>query len=115
MAFTSEQIDSITTLMDVYIAARRPPEHMRAQLDLGWRFDGLSLFIFEIRPQWNDHSVILHHDFAKATWVESKKQWNIYWHRASGKWQVYEPLQWAGNLQRFLLEVTKDPHHCFRG
>ena len=37
------------------------------------------------------------------------------WPRANGKWIRYEPLEWTGNLQRFLIEVEKDPHHCFKG
>lgn len=102
-------------MMDDYLAKHRPPEHIRPKLDLGWRHEGQSVYLFDIRPQWNDSSVIHHNDFAKATWVDTKKQWNIYWMRASGNWQRYEPLEWTGNLQRFLLEVEKDPHCCFKG
>lgn len=115
MAFTNEQLSKIEALMDDYIATHRPPEHIRPELDLGWRKEGQSVYLFEIRPQWNNKSVILHHDFAKATWVEAKKQWNIKWLRANGRWEIYQPLEWTGNLQRFLIEVEKDPHHCFKG
>ena len=115
MAFTEQQLSEITAMMDHYIAEHRPPEHIRPQLDIGWRRDKQSVFLFEIRPQWNDKSVTRHDDFAKATWVETKKQWNIFWMRASGRWFRYEPLEWAGNLQRFLLEVEKDPYGCFKG
>ena len=115
MAFTREQLSGITTMLDDYIATHRPPEDIRHKLDLGWRWENQSVYLFEIRPQWNDDSIIHHHDFAKATWVEAKKQWNIYWLRANGKWFRYEPLEWTGNLQRFLIEVDKDPHHCFKG
>jgi hypothetical protein len=115
MAFTKAQIDEITTMMDNYIATHRPPEEIRPKLDLGWRKEDQSVYLFEIRPQWDNKSVIHQYDFAKATWVGAKKQWNIYWLRANGKWELYKPLPWAGNLQRFLIEVEKDPHACFRG
>jgi hypothetical protein len=115
MAFTQEQLSQIGTMMDDYIAKHRPPENVRKDLDLGWRYEGQSVHLFEIRPQWDDKSIIHHYDFAKAIWVEAKKQWHIYWLRANGKWERYEPLEWTGNLQRFLLEVEKDPHYCFRG
>lgn len=115
MAFTGEQAAQIEKLMEAYITSHRPPEHIRPQLDLGWRHKGQSVYLFEIRPQWNDKSIIHHHDFAKATWVEAKKQWNIYWLRANGKWERYEPLEWTANLQRFLMEVEKDLYGCFKG
>lgn len=101
--------------MDDYIANHRPPEAIRNKLDLGWRLEAQSVYLFGIRPQWDNKSIIRQHDYAKATWVETKKQWNIYWLRANGKWNRYEPLEWTANLKRFLLEVEKDPHHCFKG
>jgi hypothetical protein len=115
MAFTPQQLAEITAMMDAHIAAHRPPENIRPQLDLGWRHEGQSVYLFEIRPQWNNKSIIRQEDFAKATWVAAKKQWNVFWMRANGKWFRYEPLEWTGNLQRFLVEVEKDPHHCFKG
>jgi hypothetical protein len=115
MAFTPDQLSQITAMMDDYLVRHRPPEAIRNKLDLGWRLEKASVFLFEIRPQWDNKSIIHHYDFAKATWVETKKQWNIYWLRANGKWYRYEPLEWTANLQRFLLEVEKDPYHCFKG
>jgi hypothetical protein len=35
-----------------FIAKRRPPVQLRDQVDLGFRFDGRSVEIFEIRPRW---------------------------------------------------------------
>ncbi|HEV7332543.1 MAG TPA: DUF3024 domain-containing protein [Flavisolibacter sp.] len=115
MAFTQEQLSQISSMMDDYLARHRPPGAIRMELDLGWRLEAQSVYLFEIRPQWDDKSIICQFDYAKATWVETKKQWNIYWLRTSGKWGRYEPLEWTANLQRFLLEVEKDPHHCFKG
>ena len=115
MAFTQDQLYEIATMMDGYITTHRPPEHVRHQLDIGWRHEKQSVYVFEIRPQWNDKSIIRHYDFAKATWVQSRQQWNIFWMRANGKWYRYEPLEWAGNLKRFLIEIENDPHGCFRG
>ncbi|MGI8601217.1 MAG: DUF3024 domain-containing protein [Chitinophagaceae bacterium] len=115
MAFKETQLKEITALMDAYIADHRPPEEIRKQLDIGWRYDKQSIYLFEIRPQWNDKSIINNYDFAKATWVESKKQWNVYWMRSNLKWYSYDPLPWVVNLQRFLLEIESDPYGCFRG
>ena len=35
-----------------FMARRRPPLHLRDQLDLGYTMDGRSIEIFEIRPDW---------------------------------------------------------------
>jgi hypothetical protein len=115
MALTESQKLSIQQMMAAYLMEVRPPEHIRPQLDIGWRLEKQSVFLFEIRPQWNDETIIRHHDFAKATWVNTAKEWNIFWLRANGKWQTYDPLPTVVNLKRFLLEVASDPYCCFKG
>ena len=102
-------------MMDRYLEENRPPEDIRRQLDVGWRLEGQSVYVFEIRPQWNNKNIYHHYDFAKATWVEAQKHWKIFWMRSNGKWYRYDALESAGNLQRFLIEVEKDPYHFFRG
>ncbi len=113
MAFTKDQMAAITRMMEAYIAAVRPAEEIRHQLDLGWRLDRQSVYIFTIRPDWQDPSIIRHHDFAKATWVKSKGHWEIFWQRANGNWTTYQALPSVGNLQLFLEEVERNPHFCF--
>jgi hypothetical protein len=115
MAFTDKQIEEITSMMDVLIERLRPPENLRHRLDVGWRIERQSVFLYEIRPQWNDPTIIREHDFAKATWVQKEKEWHVYWVRSDLKWYRYEGLESVVNLQRFMIEVEKDPHYCFRG
>jgi hypothetical protein len=38
--------------LDAFKVRRRPPAHVRSQLDLGLRITGQSVEIFEIRPAW---------------------------------------------------------------
>jgi len=115
MAFSAAQSGQIASMMDDYIERNRPPEHIRPKLDIGWRFDKQTVYVFEIRPQWNNPSVTDHHDIAKATWVEQAKEWRVYWMRGNLKWNRYNPLPSIGNLQRFLIELEKDPSGCFWG
>ncbi len=115
MALSAEQTGSIKLMMDQFIEEQRPPEETRLKLDLGWRMEQQSVFIFEIRPDWQDNSITRHHDVAKATWVNTQKHWNIFWLRSNNQWTSYPPLPNVGNLQRFLIEVEKDPSHCFFG
>ena len=115
MAFTALQSEQIASMMDAYLEVNRPPRRIRSELDLGWRIEGQTVYVFEIRPRWDDPSIIKQHDFAKATWVDSSKQWRLYWLRGNKKWYRYDPLPAVGNLQRFLDELKKDPHGCFKG
>jgi hypothetical protein len=115
MAFTEKQLDDINTMMNTLIEGLRPPEHFRSQLDVGWRIERQSVILFEIRPQWNDPTVIRESDFAKATWVQKEKEWHLYWILSNQKWYRYDGLESVVNLQRFIIEVEKDPHGCFRG
>jgi hypothetical protein len=115
MAFTKNQIEEISRMMDRYLEENRPPEDIRRQLDTGWRLQGQSVYLFEIRPQWDNKNIDHHYDFAKSTWVEAQKHWKIFRMRSNGKWYRYDALESAGNLQRFLIEVEKDPYHFFRG
>lgn len=115
MAFTEIQLKEITISMDSYLANARPPEHIRHQLDIGWRYENQSVYLYEIRPQWNNKSIIRQYDYAKATWIKSKQLWQIFWQRANLKWDGYDPLPFVDNLQKFINEVEDDPNHCFRG
>ena len=115
MALTTEQIESVKKMMDEFIEEHRPPVEIRSKLDIGWRLVDQSVYLFEIRPDWLHPDVIRHSDYAKATWLKTQRHWKVYWQRANGDWNHYEPLDNVVNLQRFLIEVEKDPHHCFRG
>ncbi len=48
-------IDSIELeVIENYIKAIRPPEEIRDQVDISYRIEKQSLFIFEIQPNWQD-------------------------------------------------------------
>ena len=99
-----------------FIAAKRPKdEDIRRKLDYGYSWNGQTAILFEIRPQWNDLTNILELPFAKLRFVKSSKLWKLYWMRASGKWELYEPHPIADNLQDLLAIIKEDQFHCFFG
>jgi len=83
---------------------------MRDKLDFGYRQEGQSVEIFEIRPVWNDPSEKMESSIAKATYVKSKNQWKVYWMRADLKWHGYEPCRIVKNLEEFLQVVDEDQY-----
>jgi hypothetical protein len=98
-----------------FLAKRCPPPHIRPKLDIGFRFSGQSLEIFEIRPRWDRPDEKMEHAVAKATYVKTKGVWNVFWQRADLKWHRYDPAPQVGSLEKFLALVDEDKHACFFG
>ena len=86
MAFNDLDNKRIENAMATFLTKRRPPPHIRSQVDIGYRLIGQSIEIFEIRPQWDDPSIIREHSFAKATYVRTQNLWKVFWKRSDLKW-----------------------------
>jgi hypothetical protein len=56
MTFSEFEIKRCEKLVAEFISKRRPPPHIRAQLDLAFRISGQSIEIFVVRPDWKDKS-----------------------------------------------------------
>ena len=98
-----------------YIERRRPPPHIRRELDLGYRISGQSIEIFEIRPVWKEPQEKVECAVAKATFVRTQGVWKVFWQRADLKWHSYEPVPEVSELSEFLATVEEDKHSCFWG
>ncbi len=112
-----------TTVIDInestikrYVESLRSdnPE-IQAQLDYGYSYDGKFAFLYEIRPFWDDPKEILHLEFAKIRYYKSKQLWHLYWMRASGKWQLYDPFPESTHLENIIEVIRKDEFGCFHG
>jgi hypothetical protein len=101
--------------LDAYLQKRRPPPHIRPKLDLSYRISGQSVELFEIRPAFQKPGVKREHSFAKATYVRTRNQWNVFWMRQDLKWHAYQPHPVAKDITEFLSVVEADEHHCFYG
>jgi hypothetical protein len=115
MSIDPFQALDVIEIMEDFLEMNRPPEHIRKDLDLGYRIDmdNQQVIIFEIRPAYKNPSEIRELDFAKATFVKSRDLWRIYWKRASG-WYPYTPEEMK-TLKDFVKEVEEDPLGCFKG
>jgi len=113
-------MDALQTLMIIedlenFLERRRPPEHIRDQVDIGYRIDNQSIVIYEIRPEWENPSVIQESPFAKATYVKSKNFWKVFWMKSDLKWHSYRALPAVRTVREFLAAVEADPYGCFWG
>lgn len=98
-----------------WLEARRPPPEIRPELDLGFRIEGQSIEIFEIRPLWRHPGKKIESSVAKATYVKSRELWKVYWKRADLRWHRYEPAGEMGSLEDVLALVGEDAYGAFWG
>jgi len=115
MALELQNTVEIIEVLENFISRTRPPKEIRNELDVSYRIDNQSIILFEIRPNWQNKTQKLTHDFAKTTYNKTNDIWKIYWLRASLKWHIYEPVPTVKNLSEFLKIVEADKFGCFRG
>lgn len=115
MALDGLQAAETINALEIFLDKRRPPEHIRSELDLGYRIDQQSVIIFELRPHWKNKDEIRESPIAKATWVHTQDTWKIYWMRADLKWHSYGPRPIVKTIEQFLKMVIEDSHGCFWG
>jgi hypothetical protein len=102
-------------LVAAFIERRRPPLHIRSEVDLAFRMQDQSVEIFEVRPNWRDKTRLQEHSIAKATYNKSKRNWKVFWRRADLKWHSYQPASEVTSIEDFLELIQKDEHGCFFG
>lgn len=115
MAFSEFERRRCERDIAVFMERRRPPVAMRARLDIGYRIEGQSVELFEIRPDWQDSSKTRQSPIAKTTYVRSQNRWKIFWMRRDLKWHGYEPMPEVRSLEAFLNVVDRDDYCCFFG
>ena len=115
MAISEFEIKRCEKIVGQYIEGRRPPEHVRDQVDLAFRIDDQSVIIFEIREIWNQPGKKVESPIAKATYVKKANSWKVYWQRADMKWHRYEPTPETKTIEEFLDVVETDEYQCFWG
>ena len=76
-----------------FMERHRPPPHIRPELDFGYRINGHSIEIFEIRPDWQNPKQKMEHPVAKAT----------------------NPTRKFAVCKAFLEVVGRDEYCCFFG
>ena len=115
MTLSEFEIKRCEKLVGEFVHKRRPPPHVRNEVDLAFRNTGQSIEIFEVRADWKDASRKVENPIAKATYNKSKRNWKVYGQRADLKWHGYEPHLEAASFEEFLGIVGKDDHGCFFG
>ena len=114
MGFNEIELKRIDKLIGDFCRNRVPIE-IQNKLRYGYRIDGQNIFIYEDRPRWDNPGEWLALDFAKLRFIKKQNVWKLYWKRASGKWEVYEPMGEAKDLHALVSAVKEDKFGCFFG
>ena len=113
---SQDTIDINEATVKAFVEKLRPEDpEIRKQLDFGYSYDGKRFKLFEIRPVWTRPDEIQHLEFAKMRYYKSRSEWNLYWMRASGKWEAYEPYFSSSSLSEMLDIINEDEFGCFFG
>ncbi|GBD90187.1 hypothetical protein BMS3Abin04_00904 [bacterium BMS3Abin04] len=115
MKLTKQQIEEIEKAAAKFLYYRRPPEEIRDKVDLAYRIEDQNVFIYEIRPKWDDEKIIIEEPIAKATYVKAQKHWKIFWMRGNLQWTLYEPIPYVKLISDFFDVVSDDEMYCFFG
>lgn len=112
----SKAIDINESTIKNYVESIRPEDlEMRKQVDIGYSYKNNVFILFQIRPEWDNPEKKQHLEFAKIRYFKSKQTWSLYWMRASGKWQLYEPLLESTHLDIIIKTIKANTHGCFFG
>lgn len=88
---------------------------MRHKIDLTYSIDKQSITILELRPGWAQPETTVEINIAKATFVQTKNCWKVFWQRSDLKWHSYTPSPTVQTVSEFVKVVEEDKHHCFWG
>ena len=113
MAFSEFEVRRISKVVAGFVEKRRPPAHVRDQLDLMFSIEEQSVLLLEKRRLMDGE--VIERPFAKATWVKTQQVWKLYWQRADLKWHSYEPAAAVSTIEAFCDVVDKDLYRCFWG
>jgi hypothetical protein len=112
----NKTIDINESTIKKLVASLRPEDpEIRKQVDIGYSYDGKTILLFEIRPNWMDTTKKEHINFAKIRYYKSKKMWQLYWMSGNLKWVIYKPFPDSTHLDKIIDSIKNDENACFFG
>ena len=110
MALSVEDIGEIDHVVGQWCLNRVPPQ-LKKSVDYDYEIDGQAVTIIEVRPSWQGSpGEMTRRPIARFRFFKVTGQWQIYWMRSSGKWQWYEPMFEATELDDALMVIETNQH-----
>lgn len=116
MALTELETARVRKAVGAFVDRRRPPPHLRQEVDLTFRVSGQSVEIMEVRRAYGGApGEKIEVPVAKATYVRSARRWRVFWLRQDMKWHSYKPVPVVDTIDEFVTLVHEDRNNCFFG
>jgi hypothetical protein len=116
VALTDIEAARVRRVVGAFVERRRPPPHLREEVDFSFRISGQSVEIFEVRRSYaGSAGEKIELPVAKATYVRSVRGWRVFWLRQDMKWHSYKAMPVVGTIDEFVTLVHEDRHGCFFG
>jgi hypothetical protein len=116
VALTELERARVRKTVGTFVEGRRPPHHLRQQVDLAFRLTAQSVEIFEVRQAYGgDPGERIELPVAKATYVRTVRRWRVFWLRQDMKWHSYKPAPDVATIEEFVALVREDRNSCFFG
>jgi DUF3024 family protein len=116
VALTELEAARVRKKVGAFTEGRRPPHHMRPDVDLSFRLSGQSVEIFEVREAFGGApGERVEIPVAKATYVRTVRRWRVFWLRHDMKWHSYQPAPDVATIDEFVTLVSEDRNSCFFG
>ena len=93
----------------------RTISHVMSGGAVGFKLKGHEVLLFTKRPHYKDPTLEIELELAKFKFIRTTGLWKLFWYRANGRWQSYEPLSSAKQIEVLVAEVNRDPYGCFWG
>ena len=99
------------------LCAERVPDHVRDQVRVELEEGRQAVTIVECRPPWREDFGLewSRMPVARLRYVGTTRQWTLYWHRHTGRWERYPLLGPTRRLADLLNEIDRDPICVFWG
>ena len=114
MAFSEIELKKIEKFIGG-LCQQKTPEEYKNELRFEYKIKAHDVTIYEIRPAWDDPRKTIEMGIAKLKFIGTKKVWNLYWKRASGKWELYGPAKDNNDLASLIGVIQQDVNCCFFG
>jgi hypothetical protein len=82
---------------------------------IAYRIENQSIFIFEIRPEFQNPNSKIEIEVAKSTYIRTQNRWKIFWMRSDLKWHGYEPDLFVDSIEEVIEIIKSDDYACFWG
>jgi len=93
----------------------RLPLHLRNQIKIFYRVRGYEVKIIESRPTMTNSHLWAETPIARLQYDPKTLEWELYWMRASGKWQIYSDLLPTNKLKSLIDTIAEDRYSVFWG